>query len=931
MNEAGRSLASASPGPARASAPTAPSETAIAPVDLLLGLAELGRLLVRSVDAGEWLDACLLASGMSQIAEDHIEGRARLASAAAGYLAARPRWEAVAASLRLIARSAVMANSLNPAARRLQAWHADVAALTLELADITVTGRTATRRGGHEIADLAGRVSDGVAALGPAILRDRQRLPSCFQSFDQHPDDLAELVDRFATTWPDRGRPVTVVGVRTSGSYLAPMLAAQLRYQGYTCVDAITTRPSQPMRAASRRSVERLARTGGVALVADDPPVTGRSLADVASCLERLGLPASSIVLAIALFGSSDHAPAAVSRWPQVLLPWEAWSVHRRLAPSEVARVLARVWAPDGNFEDVVAARAAAPECAWPGGRGHVFSVLDVTVTAGTGARHDQRVVAEGVGIGYFGAHATTVARVLEGLVVQPCCVVDGVQIRPWLPASDAATRLPPGARLDLADALARHLAERQKVLALPDDTTGAMAGQGTVSEIASTIVSQPFGAGWPVARLVAMDRWVRRTLAADNPSVVDGRAGLGRWFVSGDSMLKVTPAERSYANPPCVDAVWDLAALSASVADEAFEAALIDRWRAITGQVVAPERWLLHVLVHWRDREQRGEVRPDEARRRSADAVRRYVAGRLLADIDRPNSGGVCALDLDGVLEGDALGFPSATPTGTMALRTLLAHGFQPVLVTGRSGAEARDACRAYGLVGAVAEYGAVRYDPATDELVDLAGAQAIADLLAIRIELDARDGVRVDDGCRVVVRAHVSRGGRRRALDAEVVAAVLESSGVAGRIEALGGESQTDFVPRTVDKARGLLLLLAASLSPEGSSTTPTATIVLAVGDSAADAPMLRLAETSFAPAHADASARASAARVTRRPYQLGLADAVAEVVGHRPGRCARCATPALDPQARVLLAVLGVQEGGRFRLAARAITVAARVWRR
>jgi phosphoserine phosphatase len=103
--------------------------------------------------------------------------------------------------------------------------------------------------------------------------------------------------------------------------------------------------------------------------------------------------------------------------------------------------------------------------------------------------------------------------------------------------------------------------------------------------------------------------------------------------------------------------------------------------------------------------------------------------------------------------------------------------------------------------------------------------------------------------------------------------------------------GESQTDIVSNDVDKARGLSAL-AELLG------IPGAPIALAVGDAVEDLPMLRVANLALAPANADAAVAASEVRVGRHSYQSGLAEAVAELIGHSPGGCRACAA---EPRSR------------------------------
>jgi hypothetical protein len=79
----------------------------------------------------------------------------------------------------------------------------------------------------------------------PARLgRELLRMPACFRSFDMQPADTACLGGDYAPSVA--GRPVLVVGVRTSGSYLAPLVAAALHALGAEAV-TITARPGHPL------------------------------------------------------------------------------------------------------------------------------------------------------------------------------------------------------------------------------------------------------------------------------------------------------------------------------------------------------------------------------------------------------------------------------------------------------------------------------------------------------------------------------------------------------------------------------------------------------------------------------------------------------------------------------------------------------------
>jgi haloacid dehalogenase-like hydrolase len=75
----------------------------------------------------------------------------------------------------------------------------------------------------------------------------------------------------------------------------------------------------------------------------------------------------------------------------------------------------------------------------------------------------------------------------------------------------------------------------------------------------------------------------------------------------------------------------------------------------------------------------------------------------------------------------------------------------------------------------------------------------------------------------------------------------------------------------------------------------------LVMAVGDTASDLEMFRLAKLSFAPGNADATVKsATGVTVVRPAAQAGFSVAVARLIGHRPGACAACAPPRLGAPA-------------------------------
>ena len=892
---------------------------AVNDANLQSDLEALGARLARAVRAGRRLDAFLLAAGINQIAEDHLHRspypfdetasllrRSRLPAARwAGSVAAWTGW-----ILRAV-------RAWRRAERRASAWQRRLAALVDQLATEVVAPGDAPA----PLRDGCSRLVREIPSLPQGLRRAVVRLPACFHDFDQRPEDFEMLVGRFADRWPDREGSLLVAGVRTSGSYLAPLIAAALRARGYRRVHTMTARPGQALKAHERAVVRSVVRARGHVLLTDDPPVTGGSLAAAAAQLERLGAHPRMVVLLLAVEDEFGRLPAALQSFEAVVLTAREWNIRTRLRAEFVASALAKL------FEDEFELRSLEP-LPLPEAdrrRAHqraLFRVRGVHLPDGSARQAD--VLAAGVGLGYFGDHRLVVARALSAFAPRILGVEDGVLFREWLPGE---RRVRAGSD-EFASAAAAYVAARREILGVGRDISAEMRGQRPVWEVVALMLARAFGPAAPVMQVVLVNRAVRRLLPVMRPSVVDGSMTHGHWFrdQKDGRVVKVGLSDRSYwrLGLACFDASFDLAGASASLPDEELAAQMRTAWLAQTGEEIEPERWLLYELAHlW------GVVRGDpareaEARQASARAAARYFADAFLADLNPSGAGPLCALDIDGVLETDQLGFPTLTRASATALRALLAHGYRPVLVTGRGIAEVRDRCHAYGLEAGVAEYGSamcLEGGRRTMGLVDQASAAALARL---RAALSVRDGVRLDPAFAHALRAYrVADDGRRRPLGATEIAECLEVSGSAAAVRAIPGQNQTDFAPAAVDKGTGLRALVAA-LEAQG-SLPPRSRIALAVGDTTSDTPMLALASAAFVPAHAAPAATRAGGRRVERPYQAGLSCAVRELLGHKPGSCPHCRVPPPTPERDLLLDLLSIAEDGRRGLALTALGLA------
>lgn len=883
--------------------------------NLLNSLADLAFMLPGEVDRGAWLNAYLLAAGINQIVEDQLHPDPFLLGKASKYLARiqGPAGFWAARAARLASSSLLLVRSLGQQTRKLAQYQADLANLVQLLAEKIIFPLGAQQASNQDLAALARRLVAAVGDFPDRLQHSVLRLPSCFRSFDQHPDDLRRLVERYFQRWPERHIPLVVVGLRTSGSYLAPLLGAALKLAGAQDVHVMTLRPGRKLTAFERHILQAAVAQNGLVLVTDDPPTTGGSLASAVRDLEQVGIDPARIVLTLQLFGAEDSLPQALRKFQTVLLPWEDWSLQARLQTQNVQQTLSSFWAQAIQVEAVEL--LPLPPRRWDRSHAHArFRVSCLEVDGGR--RFERQVSVKGVGLGYFGQHSLAVAQALPGYVPKVYGFRDGLLYRDWIPEEKRLVVDEPGQDRAFVQAVSAYTARRSQALAVAQDLSLGLFGQRPVWEVASNLLSQAFGRAWMLARPALVDPAVKKLLRVRKPSVIDGSMDQFRWFEGSDhgSLLKIDVDERDFCNLDlyCYDPIYDLADAALDLDGQDLVAQLRSEYSALSGEQVDEERWLLYSLVHLWDRKRAQDGFDYGWNRGFSRAVQEYFAAHYFADLDPAGGGGLCALDIDGVLETNTLGFPSLSPSSAVALRALKRHAYRPVLATGRSLNDVQERCQAYRLAGGVAEYGAVVYNQLAGETLSLLTAHQIADLDRLREVLCELPCVFLDPDYQYALRAfHLNENGQRRSLDADMVSKAIQRAHVEGRIRIIPGDSQTDFMVTAIDKSSGLRVL--ARQLGAGSRHLNNLDYAFAVGDTHEDLEMLRLAELAAVPAHADPALQRFGIKAVSRPYQAGLAQAVELLIGHRPGACSLCREPSLPSNAKLLLRLFAVQETG------------------
>lgn len=889
--------------------------------NLLNDAEALTALLVDCVQAARWLDAYLLACGVDQILEDALHPDLVMLGKISRQLDARVggRSGRLAAGITASGRTGIwVLHSRLLGVGSLFRYRQQVAQLVTDLARAAVDSAGDAAAGAPaDLGQRAAQLREELAGLPIRVRRDPARLPSGFRNLDQSPHDVNALVDLALRRWPEADRPFLVVGVRTTGSYLAPLAAACLEQAGRRHVRWMTLRPGQRWLPNERRTLRWAKRSRAITFLLDDPPNSWGTMRKAAQELRSSGLDPAAVALLVQGVPGAAPPPGVLSSHPVITLPWEQWHIQSRLAPEAVRTTLQRLVGDDAT----IGAVTCRPSPGGDDARKHVRAHYDVEVTPQGGDRQHRLISAEGVGLGYFGTHSVAIGAPLQAYLPRIYGVSDGLLYRDWLPEDRRLGVPPTGAAA--TEQIVEYVRAHARAHRVADDVSLRARGRQTLRRWAGRYLARPLGRAevffWPFIEAAA-----RALLHVDVPSVVDGNTALSSWFagdLSDARLKKVGFAQRAFSGYElfCYDPVFDLAGVAASCESMEIDRRLRDVYAAQAGDWVEPERWLLYQLAHLYGFDD--DVNDPDLERRMSRRFQRYFSDVLLRDLSIPGTGDLCAIDIDGVLEVAPLGVTTANETAVRALRALNCHGYRVVLASGRSIGEVRDRCEHYRLAGGVAEYGAAVYETARDRVRELLTAGERERLSRLRAALEQMPGVLLDDAYGLAVRAYrLNAGGRRRALRTDQVGAVLDQLR-RDRIRAVHGEGQTDFVVDRITKATGLRALASELGLPEIGGGR----LALAVGDTVSDVPLLRLARLAFAPANADGEVRAAGVARSRYAHQAGLEDGVAHLLGHRPGSCTTCAGPDLSLQAQLLLLLLsGPRRASRASKAAWATTL-------
>ena len=377
-------------------------------------------------------------------------------------------------------------------------------------------------------------------------------------------------------------------------------------------------------------------------------------------------------------------------------------------------------------------------------------------------------------------------------------------------------------------------------------------------------------------------------------PAVTDSRMGPDEWINTENGAFKIDFEQHAFGAPELdiVDAAYDLAGATFEfqLSDEA-EEQLLYTYGKTSGDNLVGDRLLLYKLLYGTvvmrkaaegvQRLSRRRVREDgneryiRARSFLTHTLNQFTASALPHPLKAEWMDKIFFLDLDGVFDGEVLGFPHTTLSGIQSLACLAVNGWSVVLNTGRSIEQVRSYCASYGLPGGVAEYGSVFVDNVQHRELPLINSKGYTELERCRAALTELPDVFIDPEYRYSVRAYRFNGHRTAGLSYEEVADVLSRHDL-GMLTIIPRNEDTTIVQRGTGKGAGVRFV------KDYLQSSPN--VVVVIGDSDEDIDMMKEADIVFAPRNCSAEirylAKAVGWKVLRRSRQKGLLQAVKSI---------------------------------------------------
>lgn len=777
-----------------------------------------------------------------------------------------------------------------------QRWRIDWTTYVNEITRIVLTREVVTETKAKSLAKKLKEFRE--AGLPEELLRRRLRIVEGYRCHDLTHHDIVTLANRFAQSHPDREADVFIIGIRTAGSYYAPMVYGRLQELGYSHLSWIATRPKNGLSEWERKEIIRRIKPGTRIALVDDYANTGYTFRLLQQMLCDFGATRSQITLLAPVH--PRYPDALFTTFPETevikLVHEDLYKTElvaeNRMTPILRSYVMER-YGTDCDFSIVESDQTNEINKRFWKDTGNSSMVRTKKVFEIKFLKSDRspvttRILAKSAGWGWFGYHAFIVGRKLDGSVPRIIGLHQGILFEEWLESgNDTVGQLE---KEKWSSHFGTYAGQRLRLLPLNEDPRmfGPEYGWGWMEIIA--LLRRPYGIRPGYLKHPALRKHLFPH-GSPVPTYIDGRMMPEDWIATGQGLKKTDFELHGFGEPnqEIVDPAFDLAgAVFEFHLTEQEEHRMVESYIRESNDHDVADRLVLHKLLYGNvaKRLAREDVvlkncpqPPDYNHRRYAWSwdflvftMNRYCASLILPMQPAQHSKGIFFLDLDGVFDTLVLGFPHTTPVGVTALALLQRGGYSVIPNTGRSIEHVRQYCKSYGFQGGIGEYGSVIFDAKKETVIPLIREKTSRQIDICRSILEKLPGVFLDPSYRFSLRAYRFDGSEAFGLDAGDMQRILDENNC-DCLSFISQENETYVVDKEVDKGRAAKKYCDL-IGYDG-------TMIAGMGNSDEDIPMLDFVNFRFAPKNCSDKIRSRAhtgwCTITGMPFQRGLLTAV------------------------------------------------------
>jgi hydroxymethylpyrimidine pyrophosphatase-like HAD family hydrolase/hypoxanthine phosphoribosyltransferase len=741
-----------------------------------------------------------------------------------------------------------------------------------------------------------------------ALLKVRTRIPAAYRSQDLTHYDFISLTNQYIDMHHHPKSPHLIIGLRTAGSYIAPLVCARLRSDGYEHVSFMTLRPKNFIHPWDKILLGRNIESHTRFILVDEPAGTGKTISNCVNILKKFDVNKERISVMVPTHPAKrDWLDASIKKSLEgcdiISLEPEQWYKVRSLDAREFQNAIRPYFAQLG-FNDVEVMEteytrkinnelAQNPDHAY-----HVRlkKVFQVVPKGDSLPEHAVLVLAKSVGWGWLGYHAAIAASCLSEYTPKVYGVRKGMMYLEWV---DHFARKEGGQKNQdhLAENLSKYIGRRTSQLRLEENPAPFLSNyrESGLQSIA-IILSNVFG-----PKVSKLKRgWIRNQLEkldCSVPTLLDSRMEKNEWISSERGLLKTDFEHHGFsktASHNIVDPAYDMARamLEFELSDKEKDE-FVDKYIHETADSSIKTRLIYYKLLVGSEAmsEALNRLNKIEYYFKYPELNQTYVnSWKFLVSEMMEYTGELCegepirhwrkpmfVMDIDDVLDKNIFGFPSTTANGVYSISLLRMHGICSIVNTARSLDEVKEYCRHYGFPGGIAEYGSVIWDEAEQRAEVLVSPEALEEIRALEKALMAIPGIFINPFYQYSIRAYSFDRHRTIPIPEATIGGLFEKLGIKHLISKRT-HIDTAILSRDVDKGRALIKLKEFKGIKNGE--------IGAIGDTESDLPMLIVADKGFLVRNSTIDLKRAARKfgvsVVTSSFQGGLLEAV-EIFSH------------------------------------------------